>query len=439
MGILNLKNPISGIIPKLQKIFRTSASTTITGVGSQSVPVAAPPAGPASPALPAERTTCTYRLVSITEWAMDNGCALIKLRDPKEIPIVQPPTLSAEGLAPSGPTLTANSNPAYIAELKNVTVYSKSGIIVAGDCAINEIATHPLYGHFVPCTHDQTVVKREGNSLEMSHDGYTNVGTLEHAIMLSGLGTEHFGHWVPEFLTKLQYLEQHPEFRNWPIIVDEQMPQSHFDYLSAIAGNEIIKLPPKASLNCRKLLVSSTPTFYPLELVPDFDVPQHELAPLFPDSLRFLQQRAQAKLQSANTFSKKLYFSRKNMNWRLLSNDDEVAAFLKAQGFEVIYPETMSLAEQATMWRNAEVIVAPNGSSTLNIIFSAPTLKLIVLTQPGLFNWAGYYGPVRELGYNMLFVAGDEQTASKHSNYTVPTARIGEALSSFDSLCRQPN
>ena len=56
---------------------------------------------------------------------------------------------------------------------------------------------------------------------------------------MGGFASSAYGHWFAEFIPKLRFLEQHPRFSELPIIVDEGMPQSHYDFLSLLVPNAL--------------------------------------------------------------------------------------------------------------------------------------------------------------------------------------------------------
>lgn len=53
------------------------------------------------------------------------------------------------------------------------------------------------------------------------------------------------------------------------------------------------------------------------------------------------------------------------------------------------------------------------------------------LSQPGVYNWGGYYGPIHSLGYDLLFVSGPETNDHKHASYEVPVEQIERTLSLY--------
>lgn len=118
------------------------------------------------------------------------------------------------------------------------------------------------------------------------------------------------------------------------------------------------------------------------------------------------------------------------MQWRRMINEAEIEAGLAKAGFETVYLENMGVEEQIRLFRQAEWIVAPNGSSLLNLVFSDPGVKVLILSQPGLFNWGTFQGPMHRLGYNPVWLCGEDVTlpGEKHSDYRVPFPQVREAL-----------
>jgi capsular polysaccharide biosynthesis protein len=118
------------------------------------------------------------------------------------------------------------------------------------------------------------------------------------------------------------------------------------------------------------------------------------------------------------------------MFWRRLLNEAEIVETLIGLGFEVVYLENMSLDEQIELFQQAEWIVGPHGSAFLNIIFASVDANILVLSQPNLFNWGAFQGPMEVLGYRPLCVCAEYATDRdrKHSDYRVSSERVVGAL-----------
>ncbi|MTV50382.1 DUF563 domain-containing protein [Heliobacillus mobilis] len=86
-----------------------------------------------------------------------------------------------------------------------------------------------------------------------------------------------------------------------------------------------------------------------------------------------------------------LYISRERAQWRRLINEPEIIQFLQRLRFDVVYLEGMSVADQARLFSQAKVIVAPHGAGLSNLVFSSPGVTVLELFGPTYVNtmfWA---------------------------------------------------
>jgi hypothetical protein len=369
--------------------------------------------------------TVTVSLRTMRDWAQRTGLTLLEVGEVEKIPFKAP---HVWGCPATTETTLALSNKPYVADIAGARIFGNSSIILTSDgTAISDTGGHPKFGRFVSFIYEPVVLAQQPDKVILSF-GKFETREIEAGIFLSGLASNAFGHWLPEFLPKLQFLQQHPDFANLPLIVDADMPQSHFDHLRRLSDNPLILLRTNESLICRRLLVAPSPAFLPTEFFAN-DIPVSEMPGLSPRALRFI--RGDQSLYSKVRREKRIFLARKNMKWRRLLNEKEIEIALSDFGFETVFTEDMTVQEQIDMFQKAEWIVAPNGSALLNLIFADPGAKLLVLTQPNLHNWGTFQGPMESLGYSPLWVSGDyvHVEDQKHSHYQVPVDRVFEALS----------
>ncbi len=362
---------------------------------------------------------------TMRDWAATAGLTLLEAGDVDEVPFKAP---QVWGRPQETETTIVLSNKPYVADLADARIFSNSSIILTSDgTAISDTGAHPEFGHAVNFVYEPVVLVQQPGEVILNFSEF-QTREIEAGIFLSGLVSHAFGHWLPEFLPKLQFLQQHVDFAHLPLIVDADMPQSHFDHLRRLCDNPLILLQANESLICRRLLVAPSPTFLPTELFPN-DIPVTEMPGLSPRAMRFIRGHLSSDHQVLR--DKRIFLARKNMKWRRLLNEEEIGSALSAQGFETVFLEEMTAQEQVDMFQKASWIVAPNGSALLNVIFADPSVKLLVLAQPNLHNWGTFQGPMESLGYAPLYVSGDYAHAEmqKHSDYNVPIERIAEALS----------
>lgn len=366
------------------------------------------------------------RLHSVADWAAAAGVPMDWTGEREAIPCEDPP---ANGPPPPGSTRRFIPGYApYVCTLRGATVFTKCNTLLAPDgAALNDMAADPDYGRYIDFFSDRVVAARRDGRLLLDTGQYAP-GELDAGILLAGSVSEHYGHWVPEYLCKLHYLENHPRFAKLPIIVDAEMPPQHFEALARLVSNQLVRLPPGGALKVQELVVAGPATFFPVHLTPDQKVPPEKQGGFSLGAVQYIRRRVLDGATPPAAGGRKLYLSRSKRGGRRPLNEDQLADALTARGFETVFTEDMSFGDQVDLFRSAAVIVAPNGSAVLNAFFAPTDVKLFILMQKGLFNWGTYYGLMRELGYEVTFVCSDDDTGRKHSSYTVPLDRLLPAL-----------
>jgi len=368
-------------------------------------------------------------LMSVPDWMARAGATPDFVGVREAIPIEDP---VVEG-GPSPPfKATMPGYVPYACTLRDATIFHRSNIVLMPDgAALNDTAADPEYGRFISFEQDAAAVDQANGRILLDVSPF-QVAALDAGVMLSGSASQHYGHWVGEYLSRLHYLQRHPRFAELPIIVDSDMPVQHLEFLRQLVPNRFVEIPAGGALQCRELIVAGQTTFIPVDLTRDHEVPPEKQGGFSVDCIQALRTRIEASLPPPATRERKLYLSRQGRGGRRPLNEDQIAAYLEAKGFEIVFTEDMSFEEQVRLFQAAKVIVAPNGSAVLNVFFASTDVTLFILSQRGLFNWGTYYGVMRELGYDMTFVLGDEEFPAKHANYRVPLDRLKAVLESSD-------
>jgi hypothetical protein len=82
---------------------------------------------------------------------------------------------------------------------------------------------------------------------------------------------------------------------------------------------------------------------------------------------------------------KRIYISRFDVpTRRRMENESELCAFLRSCGFKIVSLSDLSVAEQAALFRGAELIVAPHGAGLTNLVYAgngADGPKIVELIQ----------------------------------------------------------
>ncbi len=339
--------------------------------------------------LSTDSTRTSFRhILSVADWVSKRGGVIHALGNPEAIRIVTP----FENEDVTIHETTVYSDNAYVAEIPDASIISGSSLIfVENDTVLSDLLADKQYGHFAGFQYDKTVIAQRRDALLVKVIQFSE--WIPEGIMLSGLASDQYGHWFSEFLPKLRHFERHPRFPEIPIIIDTEMPASHYDFLRALVANPLHILPRGSSLKVGTLLVAPTITFFPIELFSNHSVPPEHLGAWSNSALRYIGDKIRDHFGVVNATSDRIFLSRKNCIWRRLINEDEIIDALKPLGFRVVFIEECNFEEQVRIFQKAEFIVAPNGSALNNLIFSNENIKILIFGQKNPHNGGGVVWP----------------------------------------------
>jgi len=120
----------------------------------------------------------------------------------------------------------------------------------------------------------------------------------------------------------------------------------------------------------------------------------------------------------------KIYLSRNRQKLRRVSNEDEIASWLGAHGFKLVYPELLPHRDQVLLLQEATDIIVPSGSAITNIIFCRPGTR-VILTGPVDLHKPLWVGLVLAMGLEFIFVPGG--VAGVRSVFTLDPSDLDRA------------
>jgi len=94
--------------------------------------------------------------------------------------------------------------------------------------------------------------------------------------------------------------------------------------------------------------------------------------------------RRRLRVRSPSARPRKLFLSRRRAGVRRLLNEDEVISALDPD-FELVEPESLTVRQQATLFSEAGIVVAPHGAGLTNLLFCAsptPVVELVHRDEP---------------------------------------------------------
>ena len=220
----------------------------------------------------------------------------------------------------------------------------------------------------------------------------------------------HFGHWLPEHALKLRKINllRKEGMKNIKIIVEDEFPSWKMDVIKRLGWTE----EDVVYWDCSEMIVDNL-------IVPSYPVPNYDdfkwlKQSLFPQGLEL-------------TKSKRVYLSRYKYPTRKVSNEDELVLMLKKYNFEIIYPEELSLEEQAKILNSSEIVIGPHGSALTNIIFSE---DIKVIEFFGSHVPLGFYSLCMVLGFEhyQLYC---KDNGNKTSNMFVDIDKLDNLIASI--------
>jgi len=115
---------------------------------------------------------------------------------------------------------------------------------------------------------------------------------------------------------------------------------------------------------------------------------------------------------------RRLYIPRAGKrNNRIVRNEGEVRHHLERRGFCTVDPGAMSVADQVTMFAEADIVVAPHGAALANLAFASPGCLAVEIFAPdgvATFFW-GLAERVPGLEYRYLVGGGTRSAARRRA------------------------
>lgn len=231
---------------------------------------------------------------------------------------------------------------------------------------------------------------------------------VPRGIHLGGAGASNWYHFVIECLPKAMLARALPkEYDDFPLIVPEECKTipSFGDAVEVFRnGRRLHYLPRKNRLSVGKLIAFDDVSIGPYNLIPG-EWPRVEDYSQHDDVLREFTNEFRHQFigdRPAPSKSRRLFLARPGE--RRDYNQSELIAISKKYGFEPIFPEKLSLSEQAKAFSEASAIIGPSGAAWVGMIFCArPVFGLSWL--PSVYEEFSSYSMLAHLlGHKLSFI-----------------------------------
>jgi capsular polysaccharide biosynthesis protein len=228
---------------------------------------------------------------------------------------------------------------------------------------------------------------------------------LDRAVLVGTRYSFNYFHFVTDLLPRLLIAdEQHPGDTS-PLLVPPVAPQL-IELLRLFAPNRTtMVMAPDDLVHVDDLVVPSSAAFSPdhFERAKEavFDAPY----------LRALRPRLSSLYAPPRGETGKIVFIRRTdvdlgngLRHRNIVNQEEVALRLERLGAIVVQPETMTMAAQIALFRQADVVVGMAGAGLTNAVFCRPGTALVLLCQNRIVNpeYFAFMADALELHYAVV-------------------------------------
>lgn len=245
--------------------------------------------------------------------------------------------------------------------------------------------------------------------------------------VIEGPGHETWGHWLTDFLPRLAVLAE----CGWDIaalrfVVPPDLAPfaTELFRLCGIGSERLI-----VNRHWREVLTTD------LLVMPTSLRVEDRLSPFFAEATRFWQRRWAIRMNiPAARFPARIFLSRAGATGtRVMLNRSEIEHEAKRRGLAVLRPETLSLPEQAALFRGARLIVGEYGSALHNSVFAGP--GTLVCGLRGTARHPGFYqsGIATALDQQAGYVLGATPGQDVEQRFKIAPAAFHQAIDILDA------
>jgi len=321
----------------------------------------------------------------------------------------------------------------YVAECDDATIVGGRDLILVKDTVVlNDLAFNTESNRY-ELTDD--VVRFYSNHKALVDIPGEVEQEIDAAVMLAGVASYNYSHWLIEYLPRLIALDGLSEYTHLPLLVDAvSVADPHQEALLRIVNRhnrKIILMQAGRVYRCKRLVMPSALSTMPINLKKDTHIKACDVV-ISNTAIKLMRGLFFKPESRSSRGSKRLFISRERAAFRRLENEIEIQEIFKRYGFEVVSPDTLSFEEKLSLFNHAEIIAGPGSSGFTNILFSPADVKVLFLIskdwEEGTFlsNIAGI------IGQDLRYVFGEKiagtHTSDYHCDYRIDANEVVNAL-----------
>lgn len=264
-------------------------------------------------------------------------------------------------------------NPTFILKIPNGMVQGFGGTVLIDNHFIDEMVWRKLYD----------------KCLDILEVGQENIKKISGRVaVISQPAYENYFHWTTEVLGRLALLEMFNIEYDYLYVPQDSKYMKETLHLWGIPEEKII------APTSNEFVVQADEVILPSLVANTNHGFRHLVNYIHPYVFEYVRTKlaSAAKIKENINFYKRIFISRKDSKIRNVINEDEIFEQLIAYGFVRYELSELSVVDQIQLFRQAEIIVSPQGTGLTNIMYCNPSVKIIELYQglcdSAIFNMA---------------------------------------------------
>ena len=277
--------------------------------------------------------------------------------------------------------------PIKLHQLVDVSLFYKSDVIVGNGVALWEKFFKPQFSHTLPIDYNLATYDFRKEAITCFNP---KVEKLVEGLSfkLSGTNSDKWGHFMLQYIPKLEWVLGNTERQTVNLILDESI-QKHSEELIDLIQSEtkhfkkIIKIKKDETIRCENLIHLND-----INYINEHGFTSSIASTVISEFGIDLLHKFRLRLpRQAVGKARRIYIGRGGS--RSLINREEIESEFERCGFSFVSPHELTLYEKLDVFSNVEYLAGPFSSGFTNIIFNKGPVKII-----GMFNYNRCFDPL---------------------------------------------
>jgi hypothetical protein len=241
--------------------------------------------------------------------------------------------------------------------------------------------------------------------------------TVECGALIGGRNELNWYHWIAEYAPRATFDDDIP--KNVPFLISDRVPEYFLEVIKELSKRPILRLPHDHRWEVKELYVSQPI----LQILDSPSVP--------------FEKGISANLEQLTSYSKKLrsnspdsklptkVFLKRDSGHRGIKNQMALEKIASRLGLSCIDPSKLSWKEQASLFKNAELIVGASGAVMANYLLLPKSARVLALASQNTWDFVepAYLCMVSGANFTYLLGKPDKVKSSSlnaiHANYRI--------------------